>query len=723
MMLRPEDMFGPAADPYDPLVNGSGMDREIVVWVDEDRDVVALLSAQNGDWPRLERLSAVVARIERDGMILEPAERLSPSWLTRKVGDEERKKRDARMEVIRPLIDASPAIFDPLERGRLIAGAMRRTGRARNSIKKWLLRYYANGRCANALLDRYEGCGHRRPGTTREGWRKLGRPSQGLEGFPENVTPALAREFAAATDREVKFVGEAFRISGAYERWKTESCHVQVEVDGVRTTRLHERYDTKAPATYAQFLYWYRNDGRHEKTSRKVLGTPIYEKDNRAIRSTSTNETWGPGARFQIDATVVNFGVTSRTNKNVLLGRPYLYFVRDVWSRMIVGYYLGLQAPSQITAALALLNAFTPKDAVLKSFGFDPEVDRWPSEHVCASLLHDGGELTGHWGDWLVGRLAITFEQTSGERGDLKGAVESLFQWADVEWSRTTKGRISPPRYRSKAKRNADLAAVAAGQLDSIWEFERKVIQFILDFNNDHVLTGYDADPDMLAAGVARVPTDMFEWGIANRGAPKRWDPEQVQFHMMPRERARVYPDGIHFEGRVFTTRELEPLQAEANRSGRTLPVEISYDLSGQRVLWHTDVPSGFVTCELADCDRAFRGLCFEDGKALEEARRQAEHVRRVEEDRKRAHKAHEARRERDARSSVPATDTRTVAQIRSDNAAARRSERQAERETAFCDHASKARDARSEGATIHQLPASSRPSYSVPDLDEIDDV
>ena len=127
-------------------------------------------------------------------------------------------------------------------------------------------------------------------------------------------------------------------------------------------------------------------------------------------------------------------------------------------------------------------------------------------------------------------------------------------------------------------------------------------------------------------------------------------------------------------------TRELEPLQAEANRSGRTLPVEISYDLSGQRVLWHTDVPSGSVTCELADRDRAFRGLRFEDGKALEEARRQAEHVRRVEEDRKRAHKAHEARREREARSSVPATDTRTVAQIRADNAAARHSERQAER-------------------------------------------
>ncbi len=722
-MLRPEDMFGPAADPYDPLINGSGMDREIVVWVDEDRDVVALMSAQNDDWPRLERLSAVIARIERDGMILESAERLSPSWLTRKIDKKEREKRDARMEVIRPLIDASPAIFDPLERGKLIAKAMRQSGRARNSIKKWLLRFYANGRCANALLDRYEGCGHRRAGHTRDDWKKLGRPSQRSGVRPENVTPALAKEFATATDREVKFTGEAFKISGAYERWKTEACHVQVEVDGVRTTRLHERYETKAPATYAQFLYWYRNDGRHEKTSRKVLGTPIYEKDNRAIRSTSTYETWGPGARFQIDATVVNFGVTSKTNKNVLLGRPYLYFVRDVWSRMIVGYYLGLQAPSQITAALALLNAFTPKDEVLKEFGFDPQVDRWPSAHVCGSLLHDGGELTGHWGDWLVGRLAITFEQTSAERGDLKGAVESLFQWADVEWSRTTKGRIPPSRYRSKAKRNADLAAAAAGQLDTIWEFERKVIQFILGFNNDHVLTGYDADPDMLAAGVARVPSDMFEWGIANRGAPRRWDPEQVRFHMMPRARARVYSDGIHFEGRVFTTRELEPLQAEANRSGRTRPVEISYDLSGQRVLWHTDAPSGFVTCELADRDRSLRGLRFEDGRALEEARREEEEVRRVEEDRKRAHKAFEDRRDREGRSSGSVTDTRTVVQIRADNAAGRRAERQAEREAAFSLRASDTCDRRSAGATVHKLPVSPRPSYSVPDLDEIDDV
>jgi len=130
MRLRAEDMFGPATDPFDPAIDGSGCDREIVVWVDADADLVALLNARNGDWPRLERLSLVEARIERDRMILESAARLNPAWLDRPLDDDDRQERDARMAVIRPLVAACPEIFDPIRRGRLIGTARQSSGRS-----------------------------------------------------------------------------------------------------------------------------------------------------------------------------------------------------------------------------------------------------------------------------------------------------------------------------------------------------------------------------------------------------------------------------------------------------------------------------------------------------------------------------------------------------------------------------------------------------------------
>lgn len=728
MILRRGDMIGPANDPFDPADKSTGMEREIVIWTDPDMDLVALFSSRqslyskNGGWPWLENLSDVLERVEREEMILESATRLEPQWLGRKLEVKEREKRDAKMEVIRPLVEACPDIFDNKARGKLIGKAARKTGRTRNTIKKWLLRYFLNGVCPNGLLDRYDLCGHRRPGDTKEGWKKMGAPRMKEGKQPENVTPKLKKQFAAATDREVKFTGETFKIVGAYERWKEEFCHVEVEIDGRRETRLADRYETMAPATCEQFRYWYGSDKRHEKTRRKVLGLPTYEKDNRAITSTSTNETWGICARYQIDATVVNFGVTSKINKNILLGRPYLYFVRDVASRMIVGYYLGLLPPSQITASLALLSAFTPKDEVLKEFGLDPEVDRWPAHYLCDILLHDGGELTGHWGDWLVGKENITFEQASGERGDLKGAVESIFHWSDVEWARSTGGRVAKPGYKSPAQRNADLVAMERGELDTIWEFEKKIVEFCVDFNNHHVLKNYDPDPAMFAAGIVHVPLAMFEWGLHNNGAPRTRDPETVRRNLMPRYDVRIYKDGIHFEKRVFTAPDLHANQAEANRTGKTIPTQVSTDLSGNRVFWHGDDGSQFIECKLADRDRALTGLRFEDGNAIAAEREIDERAIKVEADRRRAQKAAERKRAKKKKKSAASKSSKTIGEIKAANAAGRRNEREAERENAFVKHAMQPAAAKPGGATIHQLPVPEKTIYTTPSLDDFDE-
>lgn len=725
MRLRAEDMFGPAADRHDPDVPGSGCDREIVVWVDEPADLVALLRWGDGSWPRLDVLSAVVARIERDGMILEGAARLHPEWLDRTLDDDDRAERDRRMGVIAPLVAAVPEIFDPVRRGRLIGAVHSETGHARNSVKKWLRSFYVNGRCANALLSRYEGSGHRRPGVVGDGWKKLGRPSSKPGKPRENVTASIRAEFLDAVDRERNFCGEAFTIVGAYKRWKDESCHELVEVDGRFVAKLRGRYGDASPASYEQFHAWYAGTGQHEVTSRKVLGEPLYEKDNRAIRSTSTVETWGPGARFQIDATVVNFGVTCRIRRNVLLGRPYLYFVRDVWSRMITGYYLGFQPPSELTAALALMNAFTSKEELLRGFGFDPEVHRWNCHHVPGAILHDGGELRGHWGDWLAGKLSVTFEQTSAERGDLKGAIETLFHWSDVEWSRTTPGRAQSPRYRSRGRRKDELADAAAGRLDTVWEFERKVIEFILNWNNDHVLVGYDADPDMVAAGVARVPSDMFEWGVASRGAPRVFDDDYIRFRMMPRAKAKVHPEGIYFQGIFFAAPPLFRLQAEAARTGRAISVAISHDLTGDRVLWHNDdVPLGYVECRRADSHRWVDGLRMEEVAAIEDDREALEAPRRTEEDRLRAERAAQRRADAAARPAPPLPAPSTRAEAKAAGRTAREAERLAQISTAFAGGAPKAPqpDGAPKSAAVLPFPKASKHDYSPPSLDEFDD-
>lgn len=97
----------------------------------------------------------------------------------------------------------------------------------------------------------------------------------------------------------------------------------------------------------------------------------------RGLLSTSAAETWGPGARYQIDATLADVYLVSRLKRD-RIGRPVLYIVIDVFSRMIVGIYVGLEGPSWVGAMMALANTAADKVAYCRQFGREIELEDWP---------------------------------------------------------------------------------------------------------------------------------------------------------------------------------------------------------------------------------------------------------------------------------------------------------------------------------------------------------
>ncbi len=50
----------------------------------------------------------------------------------------------------------------------------------------------------------------------------------------------------------------------------------------------------------------------------------------------------GPGSRYEIDATIADVYLLSADRQRVI-GRPTLYVVVDVFSRMVAGFYIGLE--------------------------------------------------------------------------------------------------------------------------------------------------------------------------------------------------------------------------------------------------------------------------------------------------------------------------------------------------------------------------------------------
>ncbi|MFD1951581.1 hypothetical protein ACFSGX_12475 [Sphingomonas arantia] len=717
-------MFGPRSDDRQP---GSEMNRELVVWIDEHRNLIGLMHLKRDRYPRLALLSDITPTVACIDIVLEDSARIRPRWLDPEITEDEREDIKRRMDAIAPLVSDEPAIFDPAARGKLIGQRHRETGISRNSLKHWLHAFFRYGQCANALRNHYDRCG-RKKGPAKEGWAKIGRPvdrDTDRKGH-EPVTVALIREFENAVVRERKFAGDAFRISGAHTRWHDENCYDISEDAGRLRSSLKAKYANIDPADYEQFRRWYHSNDKAEETARHLLSDPIYEKDNRAITSTSTAETSGPGSRLQIDASEVNFALGSTLNRHRLVGRPYIYFVRDVWSRYICGYYLGFQPPSMVAASLALMSAFTRKDAVLRKFDFDPVVDAWDWHYVGGSLLHDGGELRGHQGDWLVGETSMTFEQTACDRGDLKGAVETLFHWSDVKWSSKVPGRRPDPRYRGRGRTPDDIALAHAGKLKTVFEFEREVILFILRFNG-HVLKGYDADPDMVAAGIPRVPSEMLHWGIEHRGAPRSFDDEVVRFMLMPRADVSIYPNGIEFQNVRFTCLELRPLQARAAASGRKIRATISYDFKGDAVYWHDpSAPNGFRRCARADAHRWVDGLLFEEIAEFEAERNRLEQDKIVEERRVRAEDAARDRAEaaRRAAEPLPLLPAQTRPEARKAKTQARANELDAELKEKFGSLLEGASEVAipKPGGVVVPIRAVTTRNFAVPSVEDIED-
>lgn len=95
-----------------------------------------------------------------------------------------------------------------------------------------------------------------------------------------------------------------------------------------------------------------------------------------------------PLERVQIDHTVLDIFVVS-DDRLTVLGRPVFTVVIDEYTRGVLGYYLGLEPPSQLTVALALQHAATPKRALLDAYGIDFD---WPMYGVPEAIYVDNGK-------------------------------------------------------------------------------------------------------------------------------------------------------------------------------------------------------------------------------------------------------------------------------------------------------------------------------------------
>ncbi|MDM7862163.1 Mu transposase C-terminal domain-containing protein [Alteromonas sp. ASW11-36] len=478
-------------------------------------------------------------------------------------------KADEDFNLIKPIIENSNYLYST-ERGQIISEQIEKTGVNKSKLYRLLRRYWARGQCKEAMIPDYAFCGapgKQRSFTDKKPGRKsnTGKKLNAIRtDFHIQLMHRVVTVFYLGKDKDLKFT---------YRRFKS-------------LCREHESYtsDDLIPsmASLRHFVDKYYS---LDFIARKREGERVYLKDRRALVGTATASAYGPGARYEIDATVIDVYVVCSKDSSRVLGRPILYLVIDVFSRYIVGFYIGFHSPSYRTATIALLSAIQDKTYLLKKHKISKKVcESWPGVGLPDALLSDKAELFGLSGTRLVSMTGMRIENTASGRSDMKGIVEQCISVVQKPFSGKFDGKSS--QATTKKSGAIDGRLTASFTFDKIEEI---LISIILVRNFSHPMLGYDGEADM-PDDMAKTPANIWNWGLENRsGSMRRIDEKRLRLAVLPHASATTSNYGVCYEGLHYNSDSLIQKGWFARlkgSSGRPKNVEILFDPMCVNTIW-----------------------------------------------------------------------------------------------------------------------------------------
>ena len=436
-------------------------------------------------------------------------------------------------------------------------------------VKKLFSRYWQRGMNKNALLPDYINSGAR--GKERKlADVKVGRPrkvdyeGESIKGI--NITDEVKQHFQLSINKYYRN-NKKISLKETYifmlRDFYSDSYKENNEIK-------HKVWDKSRIPTYTQFYYWFRKNEDIKKDITFRESEKEFNLKHRELLSNSKQETDGPGTRFQVDATIADVYLVSSLNRNRVIGRPIVYAIIDVFSRMITGIYVGLEGPSWIGAMMALDNMICDKAEYCKKYGIYIKPEQWPCKHLPEIIIADRGEFEGYSVENLINNLDVKIENASPYRGDLKGIVERSFRTTNEKIKHTTPGAIQK-EFRKRGDRDYRLDATL-----TLEEFTKIYINIVLH-HNSKLIDKYPMDKEMIEDEIVPTPLQLWKWGMENRkGRLKTVDREVLRLNILPRGKASISRAGIRFKGLYYSSDKAIKEQWFINNNVRS--IDIVYD-------------------------------------------------------------------------------------------------------------------------------------------------
>lgn len=257
-----------------------------------------------------------------------------------------------------------------------------------------------------------------------------------------------------------------------------------------------------------------------------------------------------PGADFplavvQIDHTPGDVMLVDETHR-LPIGRPWITLAIDVYSRMVVGVYISLEAPNAAAVGMVLAQAICPKREYLASLGVDGD---WPAWGVMATVHSDNGkDLRSESVAKACQDYAIDMQWRPVTQPHFGAHIERLMGTAATELHKLPGTTFA----NTKERKDYDSEKEAVMTLK---EFERMVVDFVVNIYQQRK-----------HEGIGMPPIRKWELGlIGDEHAPGPGlppipeEPARIRIDFMPYEERTVQQYGVQIDHIRYYGPELDP--------------------------------------------------------------------------------------------------------------------------------------------------------------------
>jgi len=456
--------------------------------------------------------------------------------------------RDAHWEMIRPVIE-QPAALQLYLYGDGISQQIKELC----DIHGYCLKHFYN------TLHRSLSLGGTRESCTPDWGVKYGKqPTTMAEpGKKRGKTPRYAvLSYRNWTDEDSvalkEFIGNTTNISqktliDLYVEFCFDFLEVLVDVIG------RQRICTLNPTergliSLDQFRYHFKKDIPYLALLKRRVGQIDFDNNYKGVPGSSRFWVRGPTVRYEIDATVSSIYLRYALSDDLALsaGKPHLYVVVDVFSAMIVGFYVTFLDEQWTAAAQALYNAFSDKVEFCREFGVNITEEEWPCHHPCDEFTFDrGGPYSeNNIESYLRSEIGTKLGNVCrAYKGAAKGLVEAAIHWLEDETKKM------PGAVRKKRR---ELAHPSNHPVYTYYDFVQALIDVIVD-HNKYSMSMRLLDENMVRHDIKATRLEVWNYGIKHYIDEKLPVPKDaLRFGLLPEGSASITAKGIAFKGRVY---------------------------------------------------------------------------------------------------------------------------------------------------------------------------